>query len=313
MVRVRAPMPADGVSDRTETKSTAQLQQLCPSLLPQARPALLDEAFSLPQSKAELHAVKAQRKAQRERRAADPAAAAAAPLQPSTHTAPPAPAAAPAAAAVPKQEPDEAAAPAPEGDLPPDFFASASKRPKLEEKGGEDSKDDVKPATAAAAEAPASSSRKRSAQAGRHGGDAGAEPPAASTLPEGFFDDAAADGRARGTKQKTAADDEAELEQFQRDVDAMERQRAEADAAASAEDAERQLALEKFELRCVVSVAMYASFRENQLADVCVWESEVDAADDDDGSGLVAVRSSGARIRHCTMHLVAERSHIQAS
>ena len=95
-------------------------------------------------------------------------------------------------------------------------------------------------------------------------------PAAGANLPKGFFDDLAADARAHGEKPRTKEDAAAELEQLQREVDTLERGEAEAVAAEAAEAGERQLALERFELQCVL-VSMLAVLLAGQSQAVRVF------------------------------------------
>jgi hypothetical protein len=79
-------------------------------------------------------------------------------------------------------------------------------------------------------------------------------------LPKGFFDEKAEAAHAVGRGPKVAAVNQAEpaaIEQLQREVDHMEQQHAEAEAAIAQETAARQLALEQYELQCVSLTAEY--------------------------------------------------------
>jgi hypothetical protein len=71
-----------------------------------------------------------------------------------------------------------------------------------------------------------------------------------SSIPKGFFDDEEADGRAHGQKPKTKKQLDAEFEQFQREVDDIEKEKAEAEVAEVEEAEGRQAALEQWNLRC---------------------------------------------------------------
>lgn len=73
-------------------------------------------------------------------------------------------------------------------------------------------------------------------------------------LPKGFFHDKATEERSVGKSLESDAavpERAAALEQLHRDVDYLEKQHAEAEAATAEETAARQLALEQFELSCV--------------------------------------------------------------
>ena len=170
------------------------------------------------QSKAEIKAVKAQRKAQRKRPAESEPAYRSTPAASAAATQPQAPAA--VADAV----------------LPADFFQSNTKRAKV----AEDS-------PAAPVHKPATGKTE-----GAAAGKAATDQPG-SALPKGFFDDKAADGVAQGEKPKTKKQVEADFEQFQREVDDMEKAKAEAEGVAVAEASERQHALEQFELQCAAT------------------------------------------------------------
>ena len=214
--------------------TTAQTMQLVPSST-----ALM---MLCVQSKAEMRLLRQQRKQHRAATAAPDAA-------PGPDTLAPAP-------VQPKREaePDTGSDGA---GLPINFFQSA-KRAKLEPK--------AEPAPAAApAAAPGPAPRSAAAPSAGQGNkkpDGAGVAPAAAQLPEGFFDDAAADARAHGQKPRTAEDEEAALAQLARDVDAMEKECAEADATDAAQAAARQLELDKHELRsganlCTHSAALY--------------------------------------------------------